>query len=118
MEVEASSIARTGDTGNDFAAYDIASDSWTSLASDPFVTDHYGSASGFFNGKVFVVGGTTAFSNARWIYDVATNTWSVGTSAPVGPFLLAGYQQVGQFLYVVGGFDPSAINLQPPRVWI
>ena len=25
-------------------------------------------------------------------------------------FLLAGYQQVGQYLYVVGGFDPSAIN--------
>ena len=100
-----------GDTGPGFAAYDIAADTWTSLAADPFVTDHYGSASGAFNGKVFVVGGTTAFSNAIWIYDVASNTWSVGTSAPTGPFLLPGYQQVGQFLYVVGGFDPSAINL-------
>ena len=39
---------------NQFAAYNIASNSWTSLASDPFVPDHYGSASGFFNGKVFV----------------------------------------------------------------
>ena len=100
-----------GDTGNGFASYNIATDTWTPLAADPFVTDHYGSASGAFNGKVFVVGGTTAFSNAIWIYDVASNTWSVGTSAPTGPFLLAGYQQVGQFLYVVGGFDPSAINL-------
>ena len=71
-----------GDTGNGFASYDIATDTWTPLAADPFVTDHYGSASGAFNGKVFVVGGTTAFSNAIWVYDVATNTWSLGTAAP------------------------------------
>ena len=100
-----------GDAGNGFASYDIATDTWTPLAADPFVTDHYGSVSGAFNGKVFVVGGTTAFSNANWVYDVASNTWSLGTPAPTGPFLLAGYQQVGQFLYVVGGFDPSAVNL-------
>ncbi len=107
MEATGIVYCAQGDTGNGFAAYDIASDSWTSLAADPFVTDHYGSASGAFNGKVFVVGGTTSFSNANWVYDVAGNTWSLGTSAPTGPFLLAGYQQVGQFLYVVGGFDPS-----------
>ena len=100
-----------GDTGNGFASYNIATDTWTSLAADPFVTDHYGSVSGAFNGKVFVVGGTTSFSNANWVYDIASNTWSLGAPAPTGPFLLAGYQQVGQFLYVVGGFDPSAINL-------
>ena len=41
---------------------------------------------------------------------MASNTWTVGTPAPIGPFLLAGYQQIGQFLYVVGGFDPSAVN--------
>ena len=32
--------------------------------------------------------------------------WSSGTAAP-SDFLLAGYQQVGQFLYVVGGFSAS-----------
>ena len=48
-----------GDTGNGFASYDIATDTWMPLASDPFATDHYGSASGAFNGKVFVAGGTT-----------------------------------------------------------
>ena len=111
MEATGIVYCAEGDTGNGFAAYDIAANSWTSLAADPFVTDHYGSASGAFNGKVFVVGGTTAFSNASWIYDVASNTWSLGTSAPTGAFLLPGYQQMGQFLYVVGGFDPSAVNL-------
>ena len=95
-----------GDTGSGFASYNIATDTWTPLASDPFHSDHYGSASGAFNGKVFVAGGSTAFSSAVGVYDVATNTWSAGTAAP-NDFLLAGYQQVGQFLYVVGGFEAS-----------
>ena len=92
-----------GDTGSGFASYNIATDSWTSLASIPG-GDHYGSASGAFNGRVFVAGGTTSFTNAVQVYNVATNTWSPGTAAP-NDFLLAGYQQVGQYLYVVGGFE-------------
>ena len=94
-----------GDTGNHFARYDIAADSWTAFAPIPG-TDHYGSASGAFNGKVFVAGGTTGIVSTVQVYDVATNTWSAGTAAP-SAFLLAGYQQVGQFLYVVGGFSPG-----------
>ena len=50
-----------------------------------------------------------ARSASVWVYDVATDTWSAGTSAPT-EFLLAGYQQVGQFLYVVGGFKPKLAN--------
>jgi hypothetical protein len=92
-----------GDTGTHFASYNIATDTWTPLANTPNPSDDYGSASGAFNGKVFLAGGTTAFSSAVWVYDVASNTWSAGTSAP-DTFLLAGYQQVGQFLYLAGGW--------------
>ena len=91
-----------GDTGSGFASYNIATDTWTPLASIPG-GDHYGSASGAFNGKVFVAGGSTSFSNAVQVYDVGMNTWSAGTSVPSGT-LLSGYQQVGQYLYVVGGW--------------
>ncbi len=97
-----------GDTGSGFASYNIATDTWTPLAAIPG-GDHYGSASGAFNGKVFVAGGTTAFTSAVQVYDVATNMWSAGTAAP-NDFLLAGYQQVGQYLYVVGGFEASGPN--------
>ncbi len=97
-----------GDTGSGFASYNIATDTWTPLASVPG-GDHYGSASGAFNGKVFVAGGTTSFSNAVQVYDVGTNTWSAGTAAPNG-YLLAGYQQIGQYLYVVGGWTGGAPN--------
>jgi len=95
-----------GDTGNGFAAYDTATDTWTSLANTPN-GDDYGCASGAFNGKVFLAGGTTGFINAVWVYDIAGNTWSAGTAAPDG-FLLAGYQQVGQFLYLAGGWTGGA----------
>jgi hypothetical protein len=97
-----------GDTGNGFAAYDIASNTWTPLANTPNAND-YGSASGAFNGKVFLAGGTTGFINNVWVYDVASNAWSAGTSAP-DPFLLAGYQQVGQYLYLAGGWTGGAPN--------
>ena len=97
-----------GITSNSFAAYDIAADSWTPLAPDNLTTDHYGSASGVFNGKVFVAGGFTNGA-AVDVYDIASNTWSPGTPAPL-TFFLAGYHQIGQFLYVVGGFDPSLFN--------
>ena len=97
-----------GDTGSGFASYNIATNTWTPLASIPG-GDHYGSASGAFNGKVFVAGGTTGIGAAVQVYDVASNTWSAGTAAP-NTFLLAGYQQVGQFLYVIGGFSSAGPN--------
>src|SRR5262249_53940200 len=34
-----------GAATNSFASYNIATDTWTPLAPDPFVTNHYGSAS-------------------------------------------------------------------------
>jgi hypothetical protein len=98
-----------GSTGSGFASYNIATDTWTPLAPIPG-SDHYGSASGAFNGKVFVAGGTSAFTNLVQVYNVATNTWSAGTAAP-SVFGLAGYQQVGQYLYVVGGFTGTPSNV-------
>jgi Kelch motif len=108
MEATGIVYCAEGDTGSGFASYDIATDTWASLAAIPG-GNHYGSVSGAFNGKVFVAGGTTSFSNAVQVYDVASNTWSAGTAAPNG-YLLAGYQQVGQYLYVVGGWTGGAPN--------
>ena len=98
-----------GDTGSGFASYNIATDTWTPLASIPG-GDHYGSASGAFNGKVFVAGGTTSIVSTVQVYDVASNTWSAGTAAPA-EFLLSGYQQVGQYLYIIGGWDLTSPNI-------
>jgi hypothetical protein len=97
-----------GISGSGFASYNIATDTWTPLAAIPG-GDHYGSASGAFNGRVFVAGGTSSITNAVQVYNVATNTWSTGTAAPSN-FLFAGYQQVGQYLYAVGGFSSGGTS--------
>ncbi len=98
-----------------FAAYNIATDSWTSLAQVPTI-DSYGSVLGAFNGKVFLVSGTFFPTNAVWVYDVATNTWSAGTSAP-SEVSFPGYRQIGQFLYVVGGWDSNSPTMNKTTTW-
>ena len=97
-----------GDTGDSFNIYDVASDTWSSGPPRPGFSDNYGAAAGAFNGKVYVVGGgaATLGSNVTSVYDVASNSWSTGSPAPQA-FFLAGYQTVGQYLYVVGGFTPA-----------
>jgi hypothetical protein len=115
-----------GDTGTGFASYNLATDTWATLANTPNATDNYGSASGAFNGKVFLAGGTTSFVNNVWVYDVGSNTWTSGTPAP-DPFLLAGYTQVGQYLYLTGGWTGGTSTgltttrrldmTVPPGVW-
>jgi hypothetical protein len=104
-----------GSRNNGFAAYNIATDSWVSLAQVP-TTNSYGSVLGAFNGKVFLVGGTSAVSNAVWIHDVATNRWSAGTSAP-SEVQFPGHQQIGQFLYVVGGWDSNSSATNKTTTW-
>ena len=100
---------------NSFAAYNIATDTWTSLAPSPTI-DSYGSVLGAFNGKVFLVGGTFVGTNAVWIYDVSTNTWSAGTSAP-SEVWFPGYRQIGQFLYVAGGWDSNSPATNKTTTW-
>ena len=97
-----------GDTGDSFQIYNVATNTWTTGTSRPGYGDNYGAAAGAYNGKVYIVGGwngqdgTTTTS----VYDPATSTWSTGNPAPTA-FFLAGYHTVGQYLYIVGGFQPG-----------
>ena len=54
-----------------------------------------------------MIGGAAAPQTQLTVYDIATNTWSTGNPAPTGVFL-SGYQTVGNYLYVVGGFGASS----------
>ncbi|MEK6276026.1 MAG: hypothetical protein AABM30_11935 [Actinomycetota bacterium] len=56
---------------------------------------------------MYVVGGGTAGpSTTTSIYDIATNTWSAGPAAP-SPYVLGGYHQIGQSLYLIGSYGSS-----------
>ena len=101
----------TGDgTANAFYIYDVATDVWSAGPARPGVADSYGAAAGAYKGKVFIVGGGAAAPTSTVsIYNVASNTWTPGPAAP-SPVQLAGYTQVGQYLYVIGGFTSTVTN--------
>ena len=83
---------------------------WSSGPARPGVADSFGAAAGAYNGKVYIVGGGGAGPTSTVsIYTIATNSWSAGPAAPT-PVQLAGYTQVGQYLYVVGGFTSTVTN--------
>ena len=89
--------------------YDIATNTWSAGAPIPAGT--YGAAAAAFNNKVFVAGGTdpaaAAPTTTLFIYDIATNTWSAGTVMPAPGYLLGGFTQAGQYLYMAGSFNAS-----------
>lgn len=90
--------------------YDVAGNSWTTGASRPS-GDSYGAAAGAYNGKVYVVGGSGSGPTSTLdIYDIATDSWTSGPSAPA-PYLLGGYHQVGQYLYIIGSFGAGGPGL-------
>jgi len=93
-----------GDTGNSFQIYDVAANTWSAGPAVPGATDRYGAAAGSSGNLVYIVGGSSAFQSDTQIYNIGTNTWTSGTAAP-NVFLLPGYQTVGQYLYIAGGFS-------------
>jgi len=85
-----------------FQIYDIATNAWSPGANFP--GSGYGEAAGAFNNKVITVGGNS--TNQTWVYDIPTNTWSSAAAAPA-TYVLGGYQQVGQFLYMIGSYGST-----------
>ena len=89
--------------------YDVGTNTWSAGAPIPAGT--YGAAAGAFNNKVFVAGGTdpggSSPSTTLFIYDIGTNTWSAGTALPAPGFLLGGFTQAGQYLYMAGSYSAS-----------
>ena len=92
---------------NQFYIYEIATDTWFNGPALPrnVAMGHAGA----FEGKIYLVGGDDDFfpgsglSAAVDIYDIAAGTWSSGTDMPTA-VSNAGYTQIGQYLYIVGGW--------------
>jgi hypothetical protein len=91
--------------------YDISSNTWSAGADMPDVRAFM--ASGYYNGKIYLVGGystgnvTPAFSQV-WIYDPGTNSFTTGASMPAAtPLGGAGSGVINGHLYVAGGRDAN-----------
>jgi len=93
---------------NRIRIYDVESDSWSAGPVRLGVSDSYGAAGGAYDGKIYIIGGGSSGSGTTVsIYDIAAESWSAGPIAPA-PFLFGGYKQIGQYLYLAGGFSSSA----------
>lgn len=72
------------DAGSEFWRYDIANDSWSKMADAPGQWGSTSAGGGDIesgnNGKLYAVQGSGLES--FWIYNTATNAWSVGASPP------------------------------------
>jgi len=109
------------DNINQFGRFDLVANTWTALASVPDLNNAMSSAVYAPNvNKLFVFGGervsTATVVNITRIYDIGTNTWSVGAPMPgTRAFMGSGYYN-GK-IYLVGGY--STANLDPSfgQVW-
>lgn len=68
-----------GNSNTSFYRYNIAANTWTSLASHP-ATSAYGSTLVMSAGKIYMQRGGGVKTSS--IYDIASNTWSAGIDAP------------------------------------
>ncbi len=101
----------TGTVVDTTRIYDIATNTWSTGASMPDVRAFM--ASGYYNGKIYLVGGyTTGNINPAflqtWEYDPVANTFATKTSIPAATgFGGAGSGVVNGHLYVAGGRDAN-----------
>jgi hypothetical protein len=83
--------------------YDPVANSYTTLAHSAAATAYSGAAC--LGGKIYKIGGylgSIQTSFALEIYDIATNTWTVGANYPIPAFLMGTFVHNG-FIYTAGG---------------
>ncbi len=104
------SIPHTGTALDVLEAYDVISDTWSTMAPMPVpMMDVYSTVYYSDTHKIYVIGGYDGsnVSNAVQIYDVAADSWSVGATMPTARSnLLAGICR-GQ-IHAIGGFAGPA----------
>ena len=99
-----------GGTGQ-FFVYDIANDRWHTAADLPRAV--WGAASAAWDGKIYLVGGDSDFypggtSDTVNVYDIASNSWLADATAMPTAALNMGYTQLGNWLYLAGGWGDDA----------
>ena len=105
-------------SGNTLAVlnkYDPGSNTWTPLASMPQSQIEGCGVYDPVNNKFYVFGGEDAVSGTNYnltqIYDIASNTWSMGATMPdVRSFAACGYVPATGMMYVVSGYNTGNVT--------
>ena len=106
-----------GTVVNQFASYNPATNSWTSLAAVPTPVMKATLAHDAAGGRLFLFGGANAALNTVLnivqVYTISTNTWSSGPVLPAVRMFMGG-GTLGGMIYLVGGYN--AVTISPPTV--
>lgn len=84
---------------------------WATIATIPFPRHSHGSV--IYNSKAYIVGGhnniLSVYPPQVDIYDISTNTWSIGANLPTprGELVVS---EVNGRIYAIGGYDVTARN--------
>jgi N-acetylneuraminic acid mutarotase len=113
-----------GKTGSQFTTvgttdvYDVVNDSWSTKESMPYSVAAYASA--VSDGKIYVIGGQDEYLdnqidvNFTQIYDVANNSWSLGSPTPIAVMNAAAGATTGTMapkrIYLFGGYPNGGIG--------
>jgi len=94
--------------------YDIATNTWSTGAPMPDVRAFM--ASGYFNGKIYLVGGYNTGNvdpsfGQVWEYDPVLNTWNTSRMSMPATLGGPGFGIINGHLYVAGGRDLNNTNL-------
>jgi N-acetylneuraminic acid mutarotase len=107
-------VAGTGTVTAVTRIYDIGSNTWSTGAPMPGVRAF--AASGYLNGKIYIVGGystgqVTSAQTQVWEYDALANTWNT-SKAPIPHGVGgAGFGIINGHLLVAGGRDATAATI-------
>jgi N-acetylneuraminic acid mutarotase len=106
-------VDKPGNALDTVEVYNIKNDSWKKVAPLPQPLHH--SAASSFNGKIYVIGGSSSYSSDDWIpsnklfiYDPIVDKWIEGKPMPTARGAVTA-NFVNGILYVIGGYGSSQI---------
>lgn len=104
--------------GKDFYAYDMAANTWSTIAAMPTGSERQYACAFTFSNSFYVFSGS-GYSNAVFTdlqrYDIATNTWTTLTGKPGNGLIGASCLEFGDKIIITGGkFQSGAVS---DEVW-
>ncbi|MFZ3374948.1 MAG: kelch repeat-containing protein [Chthoniobacterales bacterium] len=112
----------SGNTLNVLNRYDPVANTWTSLAPMPQSAIMASAVYYPTTNKIYVFGGEDAVSGVNYnltqVYDVASNTWSMGANMPdVRSFMASGYNSANGKIYLIAGYNTGNVTSAQTQVW-
>jgi N-acetylneuraminic acid mutarotase len=105
-----------------FNRFDPVANSWTAMAPMPQAAIMATAVYYPPTNKIYVFGGEDAALGTNYnitrIYDIATNTWTMGANMPdVHSFAAGGYIGATGKIYIISGYNTGQVTSAQPNTW-